>query len=82
MDGVFVSTGFNNWKEATVSFWKHKFSECHHAATELVVTLPAQTEDIGESLSNKQSEEKAEKQAVLLKLFGNVRFLTAEGLAF
>ena len=61
MDGAFVSTGFNNWKDATVSFRKHESSECHRAATELAVTLPAQTKDIGESLSKRHSEEKSGK---------------------
>ena len=28
LDGAFVTTGFVNWKDATVSFRKHESSEC------------------------------------------------------
>ena len=76
MDGAFVPIGFNNWKNATVSFRKHECSGCHRAAIELVVTIPAQVKVIGESLSKRHSEEKAEKQPVLLKILGNIHFFT------
>lgn len=81
MDGAFVSTGFSNWKDATVSFRKHESSECHRAATELTITLPSQVKDIGESLSKMHSEEKADNRALLLKILGNIRFLARQGLA-
>ena len=58
-DGAFVSCGYTNWKDATVSFRKHELTECHRAAIEAVATLPNQVDDNGESLSKQLSEDKA-----------------------
>ena len=81
MDGAFISNGFVNWKDATVSFRKHELSECHCAATEAMISLPGHVVDIGESLSKQHSEEKADNRALLLKIIGNIRFLARQGLA-
>ena len=82
VDGAFLSSGYTNWKDATVSFRKHESTECHRAATEAVVTLPSQVGDIGESLSKQLSEDKADNRALLLKILGNACFLARQGLAF
>ncbi|KAH3738726.1 hypothetical protein DPMN_045367 [Dreissena polymorpha] len=57
-EGAFISTGFSNWKDATVKFRKHQDSDCHKEAVERHVTLPKQTHDIGETLSAAHSEER------------------------
>ena len=75
IDGAFISNGFVNWKDATVSFRKHESSECHRAATEAMISLLGHVVDIGESLSKQHSEDKADNCALLLKIIGNVRFL-------
>ena len=71
---AFVTTGFVNWKDATVSFRKHESSECHRAATEVMVTLPTQTVDIGEQLCTQLRNEKADNCDLLLKILGNTLF--------
>ena len=51
-DVAFVSNGFANWKDATISFRKRDSSKHHKEAFERMVTLPATTRDIGETLSS------------------------------
>ena len=82
MDEAFVSRGFSNWKNPTVSFKKHECSDCHLNATEVMIKFPAQVGDIGEQLSTRYKEEKAENRDILLKILGNTRFLARQGLAF
>ncbi|KAH3877644.1 hypothetical protein DPMN_001519 [Dreissena polymorpha] len=48
--GSFISDGFSNWKQGPVKFWKHDGSECHKEAVERLVTLPANTRGVGETL--------------------------------
>ena len=82
MDEAFVSRGFSNWKNPTISFKKHECSDCHRNATEVMIKFPAQVGDIGEQLSTRYKEEKAENRDKLLKILGNTRFLARQGLAF
>ena len=49
-DSAFISTGFSNWNDATVSFAHHTDSTTHKTAVELVITLPNTTRDVGELL--------------------------------
>ena len=55
---AFVSNGFSNWKDATMSFRKHDSSGCHKKGVEKMITLPATTRDIVEMLSSMHSSEK------------------------
>lgn len=57
-DSAFLSTGFSNWKDGTVSFTHHTDSTTHKTAVQLVITLPKTTGDIGELLSAALAAEK------------------------
>ena len=58
MDGAFVSTGFNNWKDPTVSLRKHDSNECHRTATEIKISIPNQVEDVCNQLMSQCRKEK------------------------
>eukprot|EP00731_Ephydatia_muelleri_P001852 Em0001g1852a len=57
---AFVTSGFCNWKDATVAFSKHLQSKSHIEAVEAVITLPKQTKDVGAQLSIAHKAEKEE----------------------
>ena len=78
-DAAFVSKGFSNWKDATMSFLKHESSRCHKQAVEKMITLPATTRDIGEMLSSIHSSEKEANHKCLLNILSNLRFLARQG---
>ena len=82
LEKTYISTGFTNWKEATSRFASHEGSRCHRDALLKMVTLPATTRDIGESLSKQHSKEKLEHRQYFLKLLANVKFLSRQGLPF
>ena len=46
------SSGFSNWKEATVAFESHEKSATHKRAVDGVITLPQTTRDVGDLLSS------------------------------
>ena len=35
LEHAFITRGFNDWKDATILFCKHKESECHKDATQV-----------------------------------------------
>ena len=79
-DQAFISTGFHNWKDATVSFNKHEKTGCHKDAIQMMVFIPKCYKDCGEMLSSEHAKEKAENQQILYKILTNVRYLAREGL--
>ena len=76
-----MSKGFCNWKNATTLFQKHQQSACHHAAVEVVITLPATTKDVGELLVQQHAKEKECNRKMLLKILASIRYLARQGLA-
>ena len=38
-DSLFISRGFINWKDGTVSFTKHKSSDCHKEAVQVIEVI-------------------------------------------
>ena len=80
-DPAFLSKGFIYWKEATTAFKKHQASQCHREANEVINLLPQQVGDIGELLSQKHSDQKAENRDVFCRILQNLRFLARQGLA-
>ena len=77
----FVSSGFSNWKDATVAFKKHQLSACHHKAVDVMIIIPATTRDIGEQLSLIHCQEKATNRRMFLKILSAIRYLARQGLA-
>ena len=65
-----------------MSFKKHEQSSCHREAVEVMVTLPATTRDIGETLLQQHAQEKAGNKKILLKIHSNTRFLARQGFTF
>ena len=80
IDKGFISRGFCNGKDATIVFKKHDHSKCHREALERTLTLPKSTKDIGETLSERHSNEKSENRRCLLKIISNIHFLARQGL--
>ncbi len=76
-----VSTGYSNWKDATVAFKKHQESKTHREAVEAIVTLPKTTRDVGELLSDMHKKEKEIARDILSVILSTVRFLGRQGLA-
>jgi len=60
---------------------KHAASACHREAVEVVITLPATTEDVGELISASHQRDKQQNSTVLMKLLCSIRFLTRQGMA-
>eukprot|EP00731_Ephydatia_muelleri_P027422 Em0019g295a len=79
---AFVTSGFCNWKDATVAFSKHLQSKSHIEAVEAVITLPKQTKDVGAQLSIAHKAEKEEARDMLQIILSSVRFLARQGLPF
>ena len=77
----FISSGFSNWKDATVAFKKHQLSACHHKAVDVMITIPSTMRDIGEQLSQIHREEKATNRKMFLKILSSIRYLARQGLA-
>ena len=80
-DAAFLSKGYTYWKEATTAFKKHQASQCHREANEAINLLPQQVGDIGELLSHKHSDQKAENRDMFYRILQNLRFLARQGLA-
>ena len=64
-----------------MGFPSHGRSDCPKEAVERLLTLPANTRDVGEHFSAEQVEEKATNRKNLLKVMSNLRFLARQGLS-
>ena len=81
-DSAYISTGFSNWKDATVSFAHHTDSTTHKAAVEVVITLPKTTGDVGELLSSAHAAEKESNRKCLATIAQCIRFLHGRHLHY
>lgn len=78
-DTAFSSKGFNNWKNALVSFDRHQCSKSHHHA----VTVNAQeARPIDAQLSSVWAKKQKEARHCLEKIVGSVQYLARQGGAF
>ena len=57
-EDVFITCGFSNWKDAIVKYANHEESKWHKEAVLKVISLPARTCDVAESLSAQHKREK------------------------
>ena len=80
-DQAFLAKGFCNWKNACVKFGSHQASRCHMEAVLKMVSLPATTQDVGESLSSQHQSEKLERRLCFIKIVSSIRFLSQQGLS-
>ena len=79
-DLAFKSSGFYNWKDATVKFTQHAASKCHQEAVLKVITLPSTSRDIAECMSAQVTVERLDRRQCFLKILSNIRFLARQGL--
>ena len=80
LETTYISTGYTNWKDASVRFNKHENSRCHKDAVLKTVTIPASCKDIGEVLSSQLAKEKLERRQCFLKLMSSIRYLARQAL--
>jgi len=80
IDPAFISSGFYNWKDASVKLKTHETFKCHLEAVEKIFKLPNTTEDIAEVLSRQHKQEKMERRHCFLKVLSSIRFLARQGL--
>ncbi len=52
-DTAFIDRGYSNWKHACKKFDTHQKSKTHEEAVLKMITLPATTSNVAESLSSK-----------------------------
>lgn len=81
-DPAFTSSGFKNWKDATVRFKNHEASASHKTALQVVVVIPSTCPDVGDMLSRTHLQEKCQNRHCLPKIMSITRFLARQGLAF
>ncbi len=79
-DKSFISKGFYNWKDATVKFVQHLASSCHKEAVLKMITMPASSMNVAESLSAQLAKEKLDHRQCFLMILSNIRFLARQGL--
>ena len=64
-----------------MGFPSHDRSDCHREAVERLLTLPANTRDVGEHLSAEHEEEKTTNRKNLRKVLSDLRCLARQGLS-
>ena len=62
-------------------FHKHEEFGCHKDATQVVITIPKDTPDVGEMLSHTLAVERKENRECLHKILSNICFLARQGCA-
>ena len=80
LDPAFISTGFTNWKDASVKFRSHDTSNFHKEVVEKLVTLPSCTMDVAESLSSAHKADKLLNRQLFMKILTNLQFLARQSL--
>ena len=80
-DAAFLTKGFTNWKDATMSFTRHEVSDCHKETFEAMITLPKTTSDVAEMLSKSHSAEKKDSRQLFMKILLNIAFLARQRIA-
>lgn len=75
-DSAFISTGFSNWKDATVKFANHASSKCHKEAVPKTITLPSTCKtNIAEPMSTQAAKDRLDQRQCFLKVLSNIKFL-------
>lgn len=71
---LFVSSGFQNWKDVTRLFRSHELLKCHIEAVEKLVTLPATTADVGSLLDGQREQQCKKNREMLMPILLALRF--------
>jgi len=78
-DPAFIIAGYTYWKEVIYAFKRHMNSACNQEATEAVVVLPRQVQDIGALLDASTQNEKALNRAMFKRILQNLCFIARQG---
>ena len=78
---AFVSKGFTNWKDATVTLKKHQQTKCHKDAVDTIITIPSTTKDVGELLYKEHAKEKEINRRMFIKIVTSIKFLAKQGIS-
>ena len=81
VEPAFISTGFQNWKEAKRVMAKHAESGCHKEAVERLISIPQSSGDVGEALDSQLAVERRNSRECLLHILRCIKFLARQGLA-
>ena len=70
LEDTYITRGYTNWKDATSQkgFSKHEKSESHKQAVQRLLTLPEETKDVSESLSEMNAAKKSTNRRCLIKI--------------
>ena len=80
-DAAFIDRGYSNWKDACKKFNTHQKSKTHEEAVLKMITLPATTSNVAESLSSQLKLEKMENRQCFLKILSSLQYLARQGIA-
>ena len=80
-DYAFISTGFCNWKKATMQFDSHMCSSCHKTALTFHVTVPA-CKEIEAILSSEVEKARKSERNYFRKVMEAVQELARQGIPF
>ena len=79
-DSAFITTGYCNWKDATVACPQHALSKTHKNAVETMVMLPRTCGDISEMLSSSLLHERIKNRQCMIAVATSLLFLARQGL--
>lgn len=75
-EATFITTGFNNWKDATRSFEQHRKSLCHKEA----IIKWSHRINVNTHLQQQLTDEQEKSRHCLQKLFTSIEYLARQGL--
>ena len=79
-DSAFISTGFQNWKEAKRVMTGHAVSGCHREAVERLQQIPQAVGDVGELLDSQLAKQRQQHRQCFFKILRALKFLARQGL--
>ncbi len=80
-DTAFIDRGYSNWKHACKKFDTHQKSKTHEEAVLKMITLPATTSNVAESLSSQLKLKKMQNRCCFLEVLSSLQYLARQGIA-
>ena len=81
-DPAFTSSGFKNWKDATICFKKHETSASHKEACQVIVKIPSSYPDVGKCFPVSCQRKKARITSVCSTYYRTSAFYLDRALRF
>ena len=79
-DDAFISTGYDNWKNALAKFSKHELSKSHHEAA-LKVSNAMRSTNVAGLVSLAHNREREIARSALMCIVSSMHYLSIQGLA-